>query len=327
MSRVRRWRRNGLLMVLALWCVAGSARTGDDGVAPASSAGASPLPELNLAQQQAAGIRIASPVAAAPPRRERAFGEVLDPKRFAADSGALTVARSAAGAADAEVARLRALYRADTSASLKALQAAEVAQQRARAALTVAHDRLVLHWGVLARESAAQRRRLADRLIAGRSALIRADLPGVHSVGSVPFRALIDVDGAKWPARVLGVFPQGGEALSSAALLLQADRPPVGLAPGARLPVQLEGASRPGMAVPRSALLYGEDGTYVYVELPGRTADGRTRFAPKTVELLQPTDDGWLVHGLRASDRVVVRGAGALWSLQGLGSVDESDED
>jgi len=33
------------------------------------------------------------------------------------------------------------------------------------------------------------------------------------------------------------------------------------------------------------------------------------------------------VAGLHASDRIVVRGAGVLWSLQGLGNLSEEDTD
>jgi hypothetical protein len=45
------------------------------------------------------------------------------------------------------------------------------------------------------------------------------------------------------------------------------------------------------------------------------------------VTLLQPVGDGWLVAGLQANDRIVVRGAGVLWSLQGLGNISAEDVD
>jgi len=45
------------------------------------------------------------------------------------------------------------------------------------------------------------------------------------------------------------------------------------------------------------------------------------------VTLLQPVGDGWLVTGLHGDDRIVVHGAGVLWSLQGLGNVSAEDTD
>ncbi|MDE2149206.1 MAG: hypothetical protein KGJ55_05100 [Gammaproteobacteria bacterium] len=320
--------RRGQVVALAamLLLAVGKTDADDDDTAPVANAGAA-LPALNLSQQQAAEIRVARPLAAAPPLLEQALGEVLDPQRFISDSTLVDATEAAALAVDAEVKRLRALYRAGASASLKALQAAAARQAQTQAELSTARSRLALRWGALAKDSAKQRQRLIAALIAGRIALIRADLPGHHSLGRLPQRARVDVDGVQWPARVLGVSPQGGAALASAALLLEVDHPPPGLASGARLPVRLEGAPQSGFVIPAAALLYDEHGSYVYLELAGKTGDGRTRFAPKTVELLQPVGHSWLVRGLNADERVVVHGAGVLWSLQGLGSVEAEDED
>jgi hypothetical protein len=46
--------------------------------------------------------------------------------------------------------------------------------------------------------------------------------------------------------------------------------------------------------------------------------------------LLAPYGDGWLVQGVDDDDDIVVRGAGVLWSLEGVGtraSDDDEDED
>jgi hypothetical protein len=37
--------------------------------------------------------------------------------------------------------------------------------------------------------------------------------------------------------------------------------------------------------------------------------------------------DGWLVDGVVVDDKIVVRGAGVLWSLQGLGAQAVEDDD
>ena len=127
--------------------------------------------------------------------------------------------------------------------------------------------------------------------------------------------------------RVVGLLPQAAAQVQSVGLLLQIPHPPAGLGAGAELPVMLEGSEVGGCVVPGGALLYGEQGAYVYHVLPDKTKDGDTRFAPQPVTLVQQVGDGWLVTGLRGDDRIVVRGAGVLWSLQGLGNISDEDTD
>jgi hypothetical protein len=205
------------------------------------------------------------------------------------------------------------------------LQSAEAAQTEARVRVGQARSEFLLRWGPLAQLADAERAQLIAQLAAGRQLLLRADLPGRHSLGTWPKQALVDVDGVRVPARVLGPLPQAAQ-MQSVGLLLEMMNPPVGLGPGAQLPVLLEGGERTGRVVPDGALLYGEHGAYVYRRLPEKTEDGDTRFAPLPVTLLEPVGGGWLVTGLRADDRIVVHGAGALWSMQGLGKISADDD-
>lgn len=283
------------------------------------------LPTLSPEQQRAVGIIIAAAPAAKPPHRITAYGRVLDPALLVVDDGTLDSSRAAARAAAAETARLKGLYqRADTS--LKALQVAETAQIEAQARAREAQAEFLLRWGPLAQLGDAQRAGLIEQLAAGRQLLLRADLPGRHSFGTLPRLALVDVDGIEVPARVLGALPETAAQMQSAGLLLQMSDPPAGLGPGARLPVVLEGKAREGCVVPDGALLYGDGGAYVYRLLPGKTKDGDSQFAPLQVTLLQPVGGGWLVTGLHADERIVIQGAGVLWSLQGLGNISDDDD-
>ncbi|HEX5462188.1 MAG TPA: hypothetical protein VFX20_19640 [Steroidobacteraceae bacterium] len=303
------------------------AGAGDDELEPPTSSRGSTLPALSAEQQSAVGIVIAGVPAAKPPRRTDAYGRVLDPSHLVADAGRLDSARAAADAAAAETARLKGLYRGGAGASLKALQAAEAVQTEAQVHVREAQTEFLLRWGPLAELGTGQRASLIEQLAAGHELLLRVDLPGRHSLGTLPQQALVDVDGIRTPARVLGPLPQAAAEMQSVGLLLQMPHPPPGLGSGAQLPVVLEGAQRDGSVVPDGALLYGEQGAYVYRALPDKTKDGDTQFAPMPVTLLQPVGDGWLVAGLHATDRIVVRGAGVLWSLQGLGNISEEDVD
>ena len=282
------------------------------------------LPMLSAAQQRAVGIVIAAAPAAAVPQRIDAYGEVLDPSELVADAGRLDSSRALDQAAAAETARLRGLFRG-ANASLKALQAAEATQTQAQVRTRQARTEFRLRWGPLVQLSRAQRSRLLEQLAGGRQLLLRANLLGRHTLGALPKRALVDVDGVQVPARVLGALPQTAQ-MQSVGLLLLMPHPPRGLGPGARLPVLLDGRGRAGRVVPDGALLYGEQGAYVYRALPDKAKVGETRFAPLRVTPLQAVGGAWLVSGLHADDRIVIQGAGVLWSLQGLGRISGGDD-
>jgi hypothetical protein len=94
------------------------------------------------------------------------------------------------------------------------------------------------------------------------------------------------------------------------------------------VPLALLSAERAGFLLPRDALLYDENGAYVYKQLRGTKAGEKTRYVPVKVKLENPYGDGWLVKGVDDDDDIVVHGAGVLWSLQGVGAhaVDDDDD-
>jgi len=134
------------------------------------------------------------------------------------------------------------------------------------------------------------------------------------------------VDGVQVPGRVLGAMRETTE-LQSAGLLIEVPSAPAGLGPGARMPVTLLTAERSGLLLPRSALLYDENGAYVYKQLAKQAGADAVRYVPVKVNLLLAYGDGWLVDGVDDDDNVVVRGAGVLWSLQGVGAHAVEDDD
>src|SRR5256885_2875608 len=143
---------------------------------------------------------------------------------------------------------------------------------------------------------------------------------------SVGARALLDIDGVSVAARVLGSLPRTDSQLQGAAWLLAIERAPAGLGPGAHVRVLLERAPVKGLLVPAVALLYGENGAYVYRDAR-RSPGGKHQYEAAAVQLLAAVGDGWLVSGLEASDAIVVQGAGVLWSLQGIGSFSAAEEE
>jgi hypothetical protein len=311
----------------ACYAILCSLAVADDDDAP-QPADASGTPTLNAEQQRAVNLEVAHPVAAKAPERTSALGVVLDATGLESDESERAIAEAQEQAVSAEASRLRGLYKAEAGTSLKLLETAQAEEAKARAEADLAAVRFAQHWGPLAKESPALRQKHLETVTSGQSLLVRADLPGRHIVGALPARAMLDVDGIEVPGRVLGPLAQFSDS-QSAGLLLQIDHPPLGLAAGARIPLWLYGAERAGMVLPREAILYDENGAYVYKRMAARTAGEKTRYAAVKVTLLMPYGDGWLVHGVDDDDEIVVRGAGVLWALEGVGAraADDEDED
>jgi hypothetical protein len=308
--------------------VAAAADDDDDKPAPGDPG---TLPTLTADQQRAAGIVVAHPVDAEVAQHDDAIVLVLDPAVVIADAGEADAAFAAARAASAEVERARGLYGAGAGASLKAVQAAEAEQAKARAQADATAAKFASHWKAIAAMPVPTRQKLFADFSAGSALLARADLPGRHLLGSLPDRALLDVDGIGVPAKVIGLASQGAEEAQGVGVLIEIRNAPNGLAPGARVPAALLGAKRSGVVIPREAVLYEEDGALVYKQLTAKPGDKQARYTPVHVKLLQAHGEGWLVDGIDDDDNIVVHGAGVLWSLQGLvghaaGDIDDDND-
>jgi hypothetical protein len=310
----------------AMLCFSLVAIGDDDDDKPADASQQTAQPSLNSEQQHAVGIVVAHPLAATAPDRFEALGLVLDATTLISDIGDTTTATAAEHSASAELARLHALYQGGAGASLKMLEAAQADQAKTQAQAEIAAARFALHWGPLSALPAGTRQQVIEASTNGRSLLLRADLPGRHILGAVPSKAVLEVDGVQVPGRVLGVLRQTTE-LQSVGLLIEVQSAPAGLGPGARVPVALLTAERKGLLLPRDALLYDENGAYVYKQLTKKTDAEKARYVPVKVTLLLPYGDGWLVEGVDDDDNIVVHGAGVLWSLQGVGAQQHDDDD
>ena len=315
------------LLLAAGWAMPGASplAVGDDGRAD-DGVPPSAQPALNDEQQRAVGITVAHPLAAKAPERMAATGLVLDATALISDLGEAATAAASERAASAELKRLQALFDAGAGASRKMLEAAQAEQARAQAQAEIAAARLTLRWGPLTALPAGARQKLIEASTNGRTLLLRADLPGRHTLGVLPSKALLDVDGIQVPGRVLGNLRQATE-LQSLGLLIEVPNAPQGLGPGARMQVALLTPERKGLLLPRDALLYDENGAYVYKQLAKRTTAEKARYSPVRVNLLLPYGNGWLVDGVDDDDNIVVQGAGVLWSLQGVGAPQHDDDD
>jgi multidrug efflux pump subunit AcrA (membrane-fusion protein) len=281
---------------------------------------------LTAAQQDAVGIRSerALPLSAAPPID--GYVSVLDPAELVTDLGHMESSEAIAAAAVAEAARTQRLYHEEAQASLKASQAAQAQATEAEAQARAASISFRLQWGPVAQLGSEARHKLVEDLTAGRTVLLRADVPGQHLGMRIEPRALVEVDGINVAVEVLGPLPRTSGSSQSAGWLLEIAHAPSGLGPGMRGLAHLRSAADlRGLLIPASAILYSADGAYVYRQEPGGGAASRYTAVP--VRLLTRVGSAWLVGGLTNTDTVVTQGAGVLWSLQGISSFSAAEED
>lgn len=317
----------GIVLCVVLACPLGRADDDDDSRAPVAT-GAPVNTLLTSEQRKSLGIVTERPHAARIPERLESMGLVLDPTLLVADVGDLAASETASRSAQAEVTRLRGLYGGNAGASLKMIEAARVEAVKATAQSRLTAARFAQHWAPLVTLRAVDRRALVAGVERGQALLLRADLPGRHSLGALPESAELDVDGVQVPARVFGLMRQTDET-QSMGLLVGVEHAPPGLGPGARVPVALVMAKRTGVVLPQDAVLYDEQGPYVFKQMTGKTDGGGSHYERCAVTLLLRRGGGWLVSGVDDDDDIVVEGAGVLWSLQGIGGrvVDDDDDD
>jgi hypothetical protein len=321
-----------LLVAAIVVCIAANAH-GDDDDAPArQEAKAASVTSLTPAQRQGAGIVTAHPMAMKLARHLSAFGQVLDPTTLVSDFGQVEAAQASERAANADLERLRGLYQAEAASSLKMVQAAQSEQIRARTQYQAAASTFTTHWGALAKLPAEQRDLIIQRAASGNHLLVRASVLGRQTIDTTPAIASLEVDGLQIPAHVVGALAPGASDFQSAGLLLEVDTAPQGLGPGARMPVNLESTQRSGTWIPDDAIVYDEQGAHVFKQLPAAAKPAeksveKSQYAEVPVELLQKQAGGWLVRGLTNDDQIVIRGAGALWSLQSANVAADDDDD
>jgi hypothetical protein len=294
--------------------------------APQGEAGESPL-SLTASQREAVGIRIEHPRPLVRAPTVEAYATVLDPAALVTDFGRVQSTRAAAAAVAAESARLEHLYHDDAQASLRAWQAAQAQSAEAAAQAEAAELTFTLQWGPLAAWESAQQRSLLEALRRGDTLLLRADVPGPYLGGAFGARALVEVSGVNLTARLLGALRRTDSQAQGSGWLLLLEHAPSGFGPGARALVRLQGAeTASGLLVPGTALLYAEQGAYVYRQLAATGADS-FHYAAAPVKPLGRIGDAWVVEGLARGDEVVVQGAGVLWSLEGVSSFSAAEEE
>jgi hypothetical protein len=267
---------------------------------------------LHLAQsvQAAAGIKLATPQSASVPPETDAFGRVLDPTPFVSLVAEEATARASLEASEKALERTRKLYAAGANASAQAVETAEAAAVRDRAAVESVHVRLLAGWGKTLADH-ADLATIRDTL-AGGAALIRIDLLPGTQVGEGPKSARVELlgGGDSYDVEILGPAPIADPQVQGASFLalLRGHTLPAGATLHAT--VAAEGAPTEQLTIPRSAVVYHQGSAWVYVL-------EKENFTRKLVTLGRSVDDQVVIaQGLAKDDRVAIAGAQQLLAAE-----------
>ena len=277
--------------------------------------------KLDPNEQSLIGLKVAPLQAAQAPSEVKGFGRVLDPAPLAALVTEGATAQAALQASTKEYERVKTLFAQNQNASARALETAEAAMNKDRVALDSVHLRLLAGWG---KEIASRPdlQAFVASLAARQTALIRVDVPLGDRPRVPPVGARIASVGAPEnviEAQVLSPAPTTDPQTQTEGYLLLAKTDT--LAPGAALIAYLAipGPARPGVIVPREAVLRHEGETFVYLQRDDV-------FRRQAVTLERPVGNGWFSdQDLKPQEKVVVVGAQQLLSeeLKGQGGEEE----
>ncbi len=301
--------RIAVLLLLLSPAIAGSA------AAKTQTVTGAPPPQVTLTQAVQRSLQLRTqPVAAATAAAQlQAIGHVLDPAPWLSINAELATAEATAAASGAEAERLHRLYSAGHNSSLKALQAAEAQAHVDRLQRHRLFQTLRLDWGAaLAGLNPYQRAQLSQHLVAGETVLVRADAAGAATDSALASATLQALNGgAAIPAAVLGPAAGITPELQAPAWLLRIDgsaAQKLRRGQALRVWLHLSGPQRPAVQIPESAIVRIHGQPYVYVQLAPE------RFERRSLTFVSPSDLGWIAEGsIKASDALVVEGAGALW--------------
>jgi hypothetical protein len=304
-------------LVLALASMAATA-------APAVAADAPKPVALDAATVRRLAIETAPVRAATQSNAVAGFARVLDPIPLAQLDSDIATARAAAAASTAEAERSHALFAADATVSRKAVEAAAMQARTDGAHLALLRRRVGLEWGpAIARLNDAQRSALVAALASGRAALLRIDSAG--GIGQAGLRSVeLDLgEQGKVIAAILGPARAADSQLQSPGLIARVSGPKATiLSSGLSVPAQLSGTVRSGAAIPPGAVLRVDGAAWVYVQ----TAPGR--FVRKPLGGVAPNaGELFAASGVQAGQRIVTRGAAALYAAErGGGPAREADD-
>ena len=267
---------------------------------------------ISEATQKLIKLEFAHPVAAEWQPEVSGYGRVVDPAPLIAAATELATAKANAAASDREAARLKTLA-AQNNASVRALEAAQLAAQNDRLALAAARAKFTGEWGP-ALAGRADLAELVQQLADRKQSLVRLTLPAGENLATPPAATALTVfpdDARLIPAELLegglGVDPQTEGQIF---LLLVKDR---ALPLGASVTGHLNGTGQvlTGLVLPAAAVVRHEGLGWVYVQTAPEA------FTRRLVPLDRLVESGWFVtEGFSPTNALVSVGAQTVLSTE-----------
>jgi len=256
---------------------------------------------IDDATQKLIKLEFAHPVVAQWEPVVTGYGRVVDPAPLISAATDLATAKANAAASDREYARLKTLAE-QNNASVRALEAAQLAAQNDHLALAAARAKFAGDWGS-ALAGRADLAELVQQFAERKQSLVRLTLPAGENLADMPAATMLTVFPDELhliPAELLdgglGVDPQTEGQIF---LFLVKDR---ALPLGASVTGQLNrtGQALSGLVLPAAAVLRHEGLGWVYVQTAPEA------FTRREVPLDRPTESGWFVTGGFSATNVLV---------------------
>jgi hypothetical protein len=298
-----------------------SAAAKKDAAAPGAKPEEKPNPlRLDAAKREQAGVTLVKPAAQTLTPEVPAFGRVLDPTTLATIAAEVETARAALEGSEKEFARAKKLFAAGGNASAQAVETAQAAAARDRAALNSAQARLGASWGPRIGQSMAA----ISAALAQGGTLIRLDvLPG-ESPAPAAKEARVTLAGQtakSFTAEIIGPAPSSDAQVQGASFLalVREAALPTGAALRATLPG--EGEATPALVLPRSAVVYHQGSAWIFVLGEEDTFERKLVTVGRGVG----ADGVAILAGAEADERVAATGAQQLLAaeLQSGGGAEE----
>jgi hypothetical protein len=283
---------------------------------------------LDAEAQQRLGLALAPVSSTLATAVASGIAVVIDGAALAATQADLESARAEVTAARENLDRLQKLYADDGNASRQAVDAARTQWAAARARLALAEAKLRSDWGAQIVAGPGTGGKLLDDIASGRAVMLRAEFAGALPAGVEQLQYSLLApdpnDNASLSVEFVGRSHAPAQAAGGPSVLLRiapSNKDP-GLRPGERVPVIA--ASRSGSAhplVPAAAAFVDGGQFWCYVAREGGRFDRVPLLSTERV-----ADGSPVALGAKEGDRVVVRGAPLLLSLErGAGSAADEE--
>jgi hypothetical protein len=316
------------VLLLMPW-LGGCSRDADDekSVAPVADAADSKFAGVTLdaEAQQRLGLEFASVASTAATAAAHGTAVVVDGAALAATQADLDSARTEAAAARENYDRLQALFKDGGNASGQAVNAARTQWAASRARQASAEARARSDWGAAFVAPQGAGAKWLDEITSGRALLLRAEfsgsLPGDVEQLQYSLLSADPNDTTSLRVEFVGRSRAPTQTSSGPSVILRtavSAGKDLALRPGERLPVVASARSDSTRALVPAAAAFADGGQFwCYI------ARGEGRFDRVPLASIERIAEGYpIADGANVGDRVVVRGAPLLLSLErGSGSV------